>query len=170
MRLKTVAGAVLGALIACSLCAAPLALAEEAVPGGSAPVLGEPEVEQPTPPAPETFKGQEFAKGSFTYKISKISSAAIEKGSCEVTLLKYTGSGANALERGALHGDLGELLAALEGGVADGAHVLADGDELELVALGVVEGTLGDGRHLELDQAVAARSVGDSGGNLEAAA
>ena len=96
MRLKTVAGAVLGALIACSLCAAPLALAEEAAPGGSAPVLGEPEVEQPTPPTPETFKGQEFAKGSFTYKISKISSAAIEKGSCEVTLLKYTGSGTSA--------------------------------------------------------------------------
>ena len=96
MRLKTVAGAVLGALIACSLCAAPLALAEEAVPGGSAPVLGEPEVEQPTPPAPETFKGQEVAKGSFTSKISKISSAAIEKGSCEVMMLKYTGSGTSA--------------------------------------------------------------------------
>lgn len=95
MRLKTVAGAVLGALIACSLCAAPLALAEEVVPGGSAPVLGEPEVEQPTPPAPETLKGRTFAVGGAGYEVTKISSAAIEKGSCEAQLTGFKGSGSS---------------------------------------------------------------------------
>ncbi|MGN0038403.1 MAG: leucine-rich repeat protein [Coriobacteriales bacterium] len=97
MRLKTVIAAVCGACLACSLAAAPLASAEEAAaPGGSAPVVGEPGEVEPTPPAAESFKGAEFVVGGYTYKVTKISSAAIEKDSCEAALLKFEGSGTAA--------------------------------------------------------------------------
>lgn len=96
MRLKTVIAAVCGACIACSLAAAPLALAEEEAPGGSAPVVGEPEEEQPNPPAAESFKGYRFEKGGCQYEITKITSSAIEKGACEATVYRYVGSGTSA--------------------------------------------------------------------------
>ena len=95
MRLKTVAGAVLGALIACSLCALPVALAEEAVPGGSAPVIQDPSEVEPNPVPAESYKGSSFAVGGADYKVTKISASAIDKGSCEAQLTRFTGSGSS---------------------------------------------------------------------------
>lgn len=95
MRLKTVAGAVLGTLIACSLCALPVALAEEAVPGGSAPVIQDPSEVEPNPVPAESYKGSSFAVGGARYEVTKISASAIDKGSCEAQLTRFTGSGSS---------------------------------------------------------------------------
>ena len=95
MRLKTVARAVLGALIACSLCAVPAALAEEAVPGGSAPVVQDPSEVEPNPAPAESFKGKPLTVNGAEYKVTKISASAIEKGTCEAELTSFKGSGSS---------------------------------------------------------------------------
>ena len=95
MRLKTVARAVLGALIACSLCAVPAALAEEAVPGGSAPVVQDPSEVEQIPPSVDGLKGDTTIKNGVKYTVTKISTSAIEKGTCEAELTSFKGSGSS---------------------------------------------------------------------------
>ena len=88
MRLKTVARAVLGALIACSLCAVPAALAEEAVPGGSAPVVQDPSEVEQIPPSVDVLKGDTTIKNGVKYTVTKISTS-------EAELTSFKGSGSS---------------------------------------------------------------------------
>ena len=67
--------------------------------------------------------------------------------------------GTDGADSVALERNLGELLALVEGLLADRGDVLADADAFHLVALGVVEGALadgGDGELAGLDVGVAA--------------
>lgn len=147
MRLKTVARAVLGALIACSLCAVPAALAEEAVPGGSAPVVQGPSEVEPNPAPAESFKGKPLTVSGADYKVTKISASAIEKGTCEAELTSFKGSGSSFKVPATvtfIAGSYGPVKLKVTS-IAKNAFSNAKGHKLKSVTIGENVSAIGDG-------------------------
>ncbi|MGN0078295.1 MAG: leucine-rich repeat protein [Coriobacteriales bacterium] len=147
MRLKTVARAVFGALIACSLCAVPAALAEEAVPGGSAPVVQDPSEVEQIPPSVDGLKGDTTIKNGVKYTVTKISTSAIEKGSCEAELTSFKGSGSSFKVPATvtyIAGGYGPLKLKVTS-IAKGAFDNAKGHKLKSVTIGENVSAIGDG-------------------------